>query len=58
MEYLVHKYNISITLFTVFNITFFGPKTWNDINESLKSLSKLSFKRKLLKQQVISGYDD
>ena len=40
-----------------FNIKFFGPKTWNDINESLKSLSKLSFKRKL-KQQVISGYDD
>ncbi len=40
-----------------FNIKFIGPKTWNDINESLKSFSKLSFKRKL-KQQIISGYDD
>ena len=35
-----------------FNIQFIGPKTWNDIDESIKSLSASSFKNNL-KQQLI-----
>ena len=33
----------------MFNIRFFGPKIWNTIDESLKSLSINSFKNKLKK---------
>jgi hypothetical protein len=38
-----------------FNIRFIGSKTWNDIDESIKSLSKSSFKNNL-KQQLIDYY--
>ena len=38
-----------------FNIRFIGPKTWNDIDESIKSLSESSFKKDL-KQQLIDYY--
>ena len=32
---------------TLFNIRYFGPKVWNDIEDSLKSLSFFRFKRQL-----------
>ena len=43
------------TNYGLFNIRFCGPKVWNSIEESLKSLSKFSFKKKL-KQQLILAY--
>ena len=35
------------TNFGKFNIRYFGPKVWNDIEDSLKSLSFSRFKRQL-----------
>ena len=43
------------TNYGMFNIRFFGPKLWNTIDESLKSLSINSFKNKL-KKKVIGRY--
>ena len=43
------------TNYGLFNIRFCGPKVWNTIDESLKSLSKFPFKTKL-KQQLILAY--
>ena len=43
------------TNYGLFNIRFCGPKVWNSIEESLKSLSTFSFKKKL-KQQLILAY--
>ena len=42
------------TNYGLFNIRFCGPKVWNSIEESLKSLSKFSFKKKL--KQLILAY--
>ena len=41
-----------------FNIRFFGPKVWNDIDESLKNLSYRGFKRELKAQYIISYNSD
>ena len=38
-----------------FNITFFGPKVWNQVKESIKTLSFQSFKREL-KADLLSSY--
>ena len=41
-----------------FNIRFFGPKVWNDIDESLKNPSYRGFKRKIKAQYFISSNSD
>ena len=38
-----------------FNIGFFGPKLWNEIDEQLKTLSFPCFKREL-KKRFVDGY--
>ena len=59
-----HKYNTRLaskstfafpiirTNYGRFNIRFFGPKVWNEIDESLKSLSFRCFKRELKAQPL------
>jgi hypothetical protein len=43
------------TNYSKFNIRFAGPKTWNDINEDLKSLVKSKFKHEL-KNLLLQSY--
>ena len=62
-----HKYNTRLaskstfvfpiirTNYGRFNIRFFGPKVWNEIEEPLKSLSFGCFKREL-KTQLLRKY--
>ena len=39
----------------IFNIRYSGSKVWSSVDESLKSLSLNTFKRKL-KEQIIASY--
>ena len=56
---LASTFNYSLPLVRtncgIFNITFSGPKIWNSLDESLKILSKYSFKKKF-KEQLIGLY--
>ena len=44
------------TNYGIFNIIFFGPKIWNPLEDSLKSLNTKSFKKKL-KSQLSHQYE-
>ena len=52
------EFPIVRTNYGKFNIRFFGPKVWNDIDESLKNLSYRGFKRELKAQYIISYNSD
>ena len=56
---LVSKSTFSVpsarTNYGIFTIKFQGPKVWNNIDESLKSLSYSNFKLKV-KEQTIALY--
>ena len=56
---LASTFNYSLPLVRTnygrFNITFSGPKIWNSLDESLKILSKYSFKKKF-KEQLITDW--
>ena len=43
------------TNYGIFNIRYSGSKIWSSVDESLKSLSLNTFKRKL-KEQIIASY--